>query len=60
MQLNALSLIRCLFSEVNPIPVKKALNLLGFDFGTPRLPLVELSEKNTKELKNALKSYGIL
>ena len=46
MQLRALSLINALFCEVNPIPVKYALNLMGYDFGKPRLPLVELSDKN--------------
>ena len=41
-QLNSLSLINALFSEVNPIPIKEALNILGFNFGKPRLPLVEM------------------
>ena len=44
MQLEVLDLVDALFSEVNPIPVKYALNLKGYDFGKPRLPLVELSE----------------
>ena len=46
LQLDLLPLISALFCEVNPIPVKYALNVLGFDFGTPRLPLSELSSKN--------------
>ena len=50
MQLNILPLIKALFSEVNPIPIKAALNLTGFKFGIPRLPLVEA----TDELKNKL------
>ena len=45
MQLDALPLINSLFSEVNPIPVKSALNEMGFKFGVPRLPLVEMSNK---------------
>lgn len=53
MQLNVLPLINSLFSEVNPIPVKYALNELGFNFGIPRLPLVEFSDNN----KNVLKQY---
>ena len=51
MQLDAIPLINALFSEVNPIPIKYALNEIGFDFGTPRLPLVEMS-KNKKEILN--------
>ncbi len=43
MQLDALPLIQALFSEVNPIPVKSALNYIGFDFGIPRLPLTKMS-----------------
>ena len=46
MQLDVIDLIESLFAEVNPIPVKYALNLMGFDFGAPRLPLIELSTKN--------------
>lgn len=53
MQLNVLPLINSLFSEVNPIPVKYALNELGFNFGVPRLPLVEFSDNN----KNVLRQY---
>lgn len=54
MQLAAIPLINALFSEVNPIPVKSALNILGFDFGTPRLPLIKMSEEKEKILKNEL------
>lgn len=52
MQLSVIPLIKTLFSEVNPIPIKSALNLIGFNFGIPRLPLVEA----TDELKNKLNS----
>lgn len=45
-QLDSLPLINDLFSEVNPIPIKYALNKIGFNFGLPRLPLVEMSEKS--------------
>ena len=45
------NLIDALFCEVNPIPVKYALNLIGFDFGVPRLPLTELSEENKAKIK---------
>lgn len=55
MQLDSLPLINALFSEVNPIPVKAALNEMGFDFGIPRLPLVEMSENKKKNLFKELK-----
>ena len=51
LQLSLLPLISALFSEVNPIPVKYALNCLGFDFGVPRLPLTELSLDKRKILE---------
>lgn len=54
MQLEAIPLIKALFSEVNPIPVKAALNILGYDFGIPRLPLTKMSEEKEKILKNEL------
>ena len=56
MQLNVLPLIDSLFSEVNPIPVKYALNELGFNFRVPRLPLVEFSDTNKKVLRQYLKT----
>ena len=60
MQLKALDLISALFSEVNPIPVKHALKLTGFDFGLPRLPLVELTEKNKEVLEKAMKEMNLI
>ena len=60
MQLNALSLINALFCEVNPIPVKYALNLMGYDFGKPRLPLVELTDKNKVVLENEMKKMNLI
>lgn len=54
MQLDALPLIKALFSEVNPIPVKAALNISGFNFGIPRLPLTRLSEQKENILKYEL------
>ena len=51
MQIDAIPLINALFSEVNPIPVKEALNILGYNFGEPRLPLIKLSEENRKKLE---------
>ena len=53
-QLEALPLIESLFADVNPIPVKEALNIIGFDFGIPRLPLVKCSDDLQKKLKQQL------
>ena len=60
MQLEALPLIDSLFSEVNPIPVKKALNLMGFEAGPLRKPLTEMEPEHTKVLEQDMKNYGIL
>jgi len=60
LQLRALPLVDALFSEVNPIPVKKALNLMGFEVGGLRMPLTELTEGNTEKLAKAMKDFGIL
>ena len=60
MQLGVLDLIGNLFSEVNPIPVKYALNLMGYDYGIPRLPLIELSESNKEKLKQVMKKHGLI
>jgi len=60
LQLEALDLCGALFCEVNPIPVKKALQLIGMIDGTLRMPLTEMEEKNADRLKNAMKQYGIL
>ena len=54
LQLKLLPLIRALFSEVNPIPVKAALKELGFDCGTCRLPLTSLSPENLEKLNAVL------
>lgn len=57
MQLDCLNLVNNLFSEVNPIPVKAALNLLGYDFGNPRLPLVEMTKEKKEKLEKAIKDF---
>ena len=54
LQLKVMPLIKVLFSEVNPIPIKEALNIMGFEFGKPRLPLIKLSENNRKILKQEI------
>ena len=60
MQLDAIKLINALFCEVNPIPVKEALNMLGWNMGKPRLPLVKLSAKGKVQMEEALKCFGLL
>ena len=55
LQDRLLPLIDALFCEVNPIPVKEALNMLGFDAGIPRPPLTELEEEHKVKLSNELK-----
>ena len=59
MQLKALPLIEQLFCEVNPIPVKKALSLMGFEVGSLRMPLSEMEEAHAANLKKAMTDYGI-
>ena len=60
MQLDAIPLISALFSEVNPIPVKAAMNMMGKEVGPLRLPLTEMEDAHKEVLKQAMKSYGIL
>ncbi len=60
MQLKSLPLVDALFSEVNPIPVKKALNLMGMQVGSLRSPLCEMGEENAKKLEQAMKDFGLL
>ena len=57
-QLNPLS--QALFSEVNPIPVKTALRLMGYDMGELRLPLCEMTEANLARLKKEMAALGLL
>lgn len=60
LQMKSLPLVDALFSEVNPIPVKRALNLLGMEVGSLRAPLCEMSEANAAVLKQAMVEYGLL
>ena len=60
LQLKAIPLIKALFCEVNPIPVKAALNMLGYNVGIPRLPLVEMSDAGKNSLKSELLTFGLL
>lgn len=60
LQMRALPLIHALFSEVNPIPVKKAVQLMGLCGGTVRAPLTELEEEHVEKLKIEMKNFGLL
>ena len=60
MQLEAMDLCNALFCEVNPIPVKKGLQLMGKIGGTLRMPLSEMEEANAARLEKTMKAYGIL
>ena len=60
LQLKAIPLITELFGEVNPIPVKAAMNLMGKGVGPMRMPLTEMEPQNQEKLKKAMTAYGIL
>ena len=59
IQIQAMPLIHALFSEVNPIPVKYAMNAMGFEVGSLRAPLTEMEEVNAKKLVAELNAFGI-
>ena len=59
-QLRMIELFDALFCEVNPIPVKAAMNLMGKNVGPTRMPLSEMEPKNVEILKTALENYGLL
>lgn len=59
MQLKAIPLISALFSEVNPIPVKTAMNLMGMNVGPLRLPLTPMEPENVARLEKAMRDYGL-
>lgn len=60
LQLKYLPLINALFCEVNPIPVKKALNFMGFQVGTLRKPLTEMEDAHALVLLNEMKKVGLV
>ena len=59
MQLKAMPLIHALFSEVNPIPVKAAMNMMGKEVGPLRMPLTEMEEANKEALKKTMIEFGL-
>ena len=60
LQLDMLPLVRCLFADVNPMPVKTALNLMGFDVGQCRLPLTSIDDDLLENLKQEMARYGLI
>ena len=60
LQMEYLDLIHALFCEVNPIPVKTAMNLMGFNAGPLRLPLCEMDDANLVKLKSAMADRGLI
>ena len=60
LQLKYMELVQALFCEVNPIPVKKALEFMGFQTKYLRMPLTEMEEKNVVRLERAMKEVGII
>lgn len=60
MQLDCIDLIHSLFCEVNPIPVKEALNMMGLNAGGYRAPLVEMEEANRSKLENSMRAFGLI
>ena len=60
LQIEYLDLINALFIEVNPIPVKEALNLMGKPSGECRMPLYAMEDKNVLVLKSALEKHGLI
>lgn len=60
MQLDALHLINMLFCETNPIPVKAAVGLMGYNTGSCKMPLCEMDENNFENLKKAMEDFGII
>lgn len=60
MQLDAMALINNLFIEVNPIPVKKALNMMGIEVGSLRRPLTEMESENAAKLRKEMVHYGLI
>lgn len=60
MQLDCIDLVHNLFSEVNPIPVKEALNMMGMEAGGYRAPLVEMEPENRAKLEQSMRAFGLI
>ncbi len=60
MQINELDICEALFCEVNPIPVKHAMNIMGMNAGPMRRPLSPMEPQNLERLKNSMKGFGLI
>jgi 4-hydroxy-tetrahydrodipicolinate synthase len=60
MQIHYSELIKALFSDVNPVPLKEAMNIMGMDVGKCRLPLFEMNTAGKENMHNVLKKYGLI
>lgn len=60
LQLDAIDLVNAIFIEVNPIPVKKAMQLMGYNVGNCTLPLCDMEDDNLEILKTSMKAYGLI
>ena len=60
LQLEYLELCNAMFMDVNPIPVKQAMRMMGFDAGPLRMPLCDMNEANTAKLETVMRKYGLV
>jgi 4-hydroxy-tetrahydrodipicolinate synthase len=60
LQIKTVPIEKALFCETNPIPIKAAMNMMGFDVGPCRLPLVDMSDNGMDQLRKALIEYGLI
>ena len=60
LQLKYMDLVAALFSDVNPIPVKEALNMMGFAAGPCRMPLVGMSDEGREALRAVMQKHGLI
>lgn len=60
IQIEAIPMVKALFCETSPIPVKTALNMMGWNVGECRMPLTTMEESNQKVLEQAMKEYGLI
>ncbi|MFA6670975.1 MAG: dihydrodipicolinate synthase family protein, partial [Bacillota bacterium] len=59
LQLKIMPIFKAMFCEVNPIPIKTAMNLLGYNVGKLRLPLTDMTVKNLEFVNKTLLDYGL-
>lgn len=60
MQIKCIDLVSSLFCEVNPIPIKEALNIMGYNYGIPRLPLIKMTDEGRERLKKSIDDFKLI